>query len=63
LVAEDIKFADRGFISSLTKINILSEIELGKNFEEFCAGSMAPCGSLNFAEVGVLSSAYNDEPL
>ena len=63
LAAEDIKFADRGFTSSLKKSNIPSEMELGKGSAESCIGSMAPCGSLNFAELGRLPSAYTDEPL
>jgi hypothetical protein len=56
LAAEDIKFADRGFTSSLTKPNIPSE-------KGFCVGSMAPCGRMNFAETGSLSAGYNDERL
>jgi hypothetical protein len=60
LAAENIKFADRGFTSSLTKTNTP---EPGKGSAGFCVGSMAPCGSLNFAETSILSSAYNDERL
>jgi hypothetical protein len=63
LVAVNIKFADRGITSSLTKINISSEIEPGKDSPGSCAGSMAPCGSLNFADMGILSPAYPDERL
>jgi hypothetical protein len=62
LAAEDIKFADWGFTSSLSKINIPSEMELGKGSVESCIGSMVPCGSLNFAEMGRLP-AYTDERL
>jgi hypothetical protein len=63
--AINIKFADRGFTSSLTKINIPSEVELGKWSAESCVGSMAPCGSLNFAQpkMGSLSAANHDERL
>jgi hypothetical protein len=63
LAAEDINFADRGFTSSLTKDNIPSELEPGKGSAGFCVGSMAPCGSMDFAEIGSLSPAYNDERL
>jgi hypothetical protein len=63
LVGENIKFADRGFTSSLTKTNIPSEIAPGKGSAGFCVGSMAPCGSLNFAEMGISSAAYQDERL
>lgn len=63
LVAEDIEFADRGFTSSLTKINIPSEMKLGKGSAVSCIGSMAPCGSLNFAEMGRLPSVSTDERL
>jgi hypothetical protein len=62
LAAEDIKFGDRGFTSSLAKINISSEMEFGKGSTESCIGSMAPCGPLNFAEMGRLP-AYTDERL
>lgn len=61
--AEDIKFADRGFTSSLTKTNIPSQIWPGKGSAGFCVGSMAPCGSPNFAEIGILSPTYSDERL
>jgi hypothetical protein len=63
LAAEDITFADRGFTSSLSRNNIPSEMELGKGSAVSCIGSMAPCGSLNFAEMGRLPSAYTDERL
>jgi hypothetical protein len=62
LVAENIEFADRGFTSSLTKYNIPTELDPSKGSVESCIGSMAPCGSLNFAEIGGLP-AYTDERL
>jgi hypothetical protein len=55
LAAENIKFADHGFTSSLPKI----EGPAG-----FCVGSMAPCGSLNSADrsrTGIFSATYDDE--
>ena len=66
LAAENIKFADHGFTSSLTKINISSEIEPGKGPAGFCVGSMAPCSSLHSEDrsrIGIFSAAYNNERL
>jgi hypothetical protein len=63
MAAEDIKSADPGFTSSMTKINVPSEPEPGRGSAGFCVGSMAPCGSMDFAEVGSLPSAYDDDRL
>jgi|SRR5215207_480823 len=63
LAFEDITFADRGLTSSLTKANIPSEIWPRNGSARLCVGSMAPCGSLNFADMGNLSPAYTDERL
>jgi hypothetical protein len=63
LADEDITFADRGFTSSLPKTNIPSEIWSRNGSARLCVGGMAPCGSLNFADMGNLSPAYTDERL
>ena len=63
LAAEDITFADGGFTSSLTKTNIPSEIWPRNGSARLCVRSMAPCGSMDFAEMGSLSPAYSDERL
>jgi hypothetical protein len=60
--AENIKFADRSFTSSLRATRIPSEIWPRNGSARLCVGSMAPCGSLNFAEMGRLP-AYTDERL
>jgi hypothetical protein len=48
LAADDIAPADHNSTSSLTKTIVPAEIKKGP--AESCVGSMAPCGSMNFAE-------------
>jgi len=66
LAAEDIKFADRGFTSSITKPITRLETQPRQTSGQFCVGSMAPCSSLSFAQpsrMGSLSAPYHDERL
>ena len=58
--AENIKIADRSFTSSLRTTRIPTEIWPRNGSARLCVGSMAPCGSLNFAEMGSLSRAYTE---
>lgn len=63
LGTENIQLADSTFTSSILKIIIRPGMRPRPASVGFCVGSMAPCGSLNFAQpsrMGSFSAAYHD---